>query len=151
MDTIVRAAVVYLFLLLIFRLAGKRTLASITTFDLVLTLIISEAVQQALIDTDNSLTNALLLVVTLVGIDIGLSLVKQRSKAVARVVDGSPLVLIRDGTPLVDRMRNERVSPDDVLASARAQAGLQRLDEIRHAVLEVGGTITVVPVRDGER
>ena len=70
MDSVIRGAVVYLFVLLIFRIAGKRALSEVTTFDLVLTLIISEAIQQALIDSDNSITNAFLILVTQVGLDV---------------------------------------------------------------------------------
>src|SRR5918998_82921 len=94
MDTVLRAATVYALLLIIFRIAGKRSLAQITTFDLILTLIISEAIQQALVDNDNSMTNAFILVITLVGIDIGLSLLKQRSSAVDKALEGVPVIVM---------------------------------------------------------
>src|SRR5687767_2808378 len=97
MDAITRSVIVYLLLLIIFRIAGKRTLSQITTFDLVLTLIISEAVQQALVDSDNSMTNAFLLVIALVGFDILVSLVKQRSPLIDRLIEGTPLVLVENG------------------------------------------------------
>ena len=84
MESVIRAAAVYLFLLLVFRLAGQRTLAQITTFDLVLLLIISEAIQQALIGNDNSMTNAALVVLTLAGLNVALSILKQRSKKAER-------------------------------------------------------------------
>jgi uncharacterized membrane protein YcaP (DUF421 family) len=147
MDSILRGVVVYLFLLIIFRVAGKRALAEVTTFDLVLTLIISESIQQALIDSDNSMTNAFLIVIALVGADILLSHVKQRWPAVERVLQGSPLVILEHGKPLADRMARERVDEHDVLQAARQQEGVRSLDELDYAVLETNGDITVVPKR----
>ncbi|HEX5499408.1 MAG TPA: hypothetical protein VFX03_09285, partial [Thermomicrobiales bacterium] len=75
MESIVRGAVVYIVVLVVFRINGKRSLAQITTFDFVLLLIIAEAIQQALIDVDYSMTNAFLIVLTLLGLDVGFSLV----------------------------------------------------------------------------
>jgi uncharacterized membrane protein YcaP (DUF421 family) len=150
-DSIIRALVVYAFLLLIFRISGKRTLSQITTFDAVLVLIISESIQQALIDNDNSLTNAFLLVITLVGLDILMSVLKQRSPSVAKYLEGTPVVVIERGRPHRDRMEKERVDEAEILSSAREHEGLARLDEIDYAVVEQSGKITVVPKksRDG--
>lgn len=145
MNSIFRAAAVYLFLLVLFRIAGKRTLSQITTFDAVLLLIISEAIQQAMIDNDNSMTNAFLLVVTLVALDILLSLWKRRSKLVERVVDGLPTVVVQEGKVRHEFLERERIDEQDVLAAARAHHGLERLDQVKHAVLEASGQITVVP------
>src|ERR687890_1419537 len=100
MDSVARAAAVYLVLLLLFRLVGKRTLADTGVFDFVLLLIVSEAIQQALIDDDNSMTNAFLIVMTLLGLNVGFSLLKQRSPLVDRLVDDVPLVIVADGRPL---------------------------------------------------
>jgi uncharacterized membrane protein YcaP (DUF421 family) len=144
-TTIVRGLAVYILLLVIFRISGKRSLSEITTFDFVLLLIISEAVQQGMIDADNSLTNAFLLVVTLVGIDILLSLAKQRSETLKDILDSRPLLLVQDGKLQHGHMDRERVDEGDILAAARKLHGLRRLDQIDHAVLEPSGTITVVP------
>lgn len=148
MDTILRAAFVYLFLLIIFRIAGKRALGQITTFDLVLTMIISEAIQQAMIDNDNSITNAVLLVITLVGLNIGFSLLKQRSPTVDRWVEGSPLVVFDRGELLEDRMRKERIDEETILESARQDHGLRGRDEIDYAVVEPSGHISIIK-KDG--
>jgi uncharacterized membrane protein YcaP (DUF421 family) len=149
MESVLRAAAVYVFLLGIFRLAGKRSLAQITTFDFVLLLIISEATQQAMIDTDNSMTNAFLLIATLMGIDIALSIWKQRSPTVAKLLDDVPLVIVEDGRPLKDRMDRSRVDEDDVLSAARHQRGLERMEQIKYAVLERSGGITVIAKEGG--
>ena len=145
MDAVIRGLVVYLFLLALFRLAGQRTLAQITVFDFVLLLIISEASQQALIGNDNSMTHAALVVMTLVGLNVVLSLVKQRWPRVDKILDDVPLVLVDDGQLLHQRMDKLRVGEDDILEAARACHGLERLDQIKYAVLERSGEITIVP------
>jgi uncharacterized membrane protein YcaP (DUF421 family) len=147
-NSILRAAAVYLFLLVVFRLAGKRTLSQITTFDAILLLIISEAIQQALIDTDNSMTNAFLIVVTLVGLDVLLTLWKMRSARFERLIDGLPVIVIADGKVRREEMRRERIDEADVLAAARSHQGLERLDQIKYAVIEQSGEITVVPTAE---
>lgn len=151
MFSILRGVVVYLFLLLIFRIAGKRALSQITTFDFVLLLIISEVVQQAMIASDNSMMNAFLLVITLVGLDIGLSIWKQRSKTVSKLVDSLPLVLIDDGKMMRDRMEKERVDEADILVRARELRGLERLDQIKYAIQETSGGITIIPKENAKK
>ncbi len=145
MDTVLRGLLVYVVLLVVFRAAGKRSVAEITTFDFILLLIISEVVQEALVDGDSSMTNAFLLIITLVGFDILLSLLKQRWPRFDRWVDGSPLVVMADGELLQERMRKARVDVADILSAARSSHGLERLDQIKFAVLERNGAISVVP------
>jgi uncharacterized membrane protein YcaP (DUF421 family) len=144
-NSVIRAACVYAILLIIFRISGKRTLAQITTFDLVLTLIISEAIQQALLDNDNSMTNAFILVITLVGLDIGLCYLKDRTKAVGRALEGLPVIILEAGVPLTEPMKCEGISESEILAAARENHGLERLEQIKYAVVEQNGRITVVP------
>ena len=145
MDSIVRGAVVYLILLVLFRISGKRSLAQTTTFDFVLLLIVAEAIQQAMIDNDNSMINAFLVVLTLIGIDIGLSLLKGKSRTLEKLVDDVPLVIVEDGRVLKERMAKARVDETDVLVAARELQGLERIDQIKYAVLERSGGISVVP------
>lgn len=110
-----------------FRLSGKRTLAEVTTFDLILTLIISESIQQALIGTDNSLTNGLLIVTTLVGVDLLISAIKQRFPRADRVLEGLPVTIFDGGSLNHEGMRRERVDEQDILRAARELQGLDRL------------------------
>ena len=145
MESVIRPALVYLFLLLVLRLTGKRTLAQITTFDFVLLLIISEATQQALIGEDNSMINGAVVVATLIGLNIVMSLLKQRSKWFDRLLDDIPLVIVADGKPLKERMDKSRVDEEDVLDAAREGHGLERMDQIRHAILERDGKISIIP------
>lgn len=145
MDSVVRVLVMYAFLVLVFRISGKRTLSEATTFDLLLLLIISETTQQAMVNDDHSMTQAFLLILTFVAVDVGLSLLKQRSRAVDRVLDSTPVVIVEHGRPLKDRMDRERVDVDDVMESARLSRGLSRIEQVAYAVLERSGKITVVP------
>jgi uncharacterized membrane protein YcaP (DUF421 family) len=95
MESVLRALAIYAMLLVVFRLVGKRALAQITTFDFVLVLVIAEATQQGLLGNDYSLTNAFLVIVTLVAADVWLSVLKQRVPAVEPWLDGVPVVLSR--------------------------------------------------------
>jgi uncharacterized membrane protein YcaP (DUF421 family) len=145
MDTVLRAAAVYIVVLLVLRLAGRRTVAEMTPFDLVLLLIIGDATQQALLGDDFSLTTAFLVVATLIVLDILLSLLKERFASLAKLIDGVPMVIVENGQPLRERMRRARVSMDDVMLSARESQGIERLEEIKFAVLEVSGGISIIP------
>lgn len=145
METVLRAVGIYVMLLVVFRIAGRRTLSQATTFDFVLLLIIGETTQQALLGNDYSITNAFLLVVTLIGIDIGLSLLKQRSAKLDQLIDGVPLIIVQDGCLLKQRMAKARVDEHDVLTAARETQGLERLEQIKYAVLEANGGISIIP------
>jgi uncharacterized membrane protein YcaP (DUF421 family) len=150
MESIIKAVVVYVGLLVLFRLSGKRTLAEVSPFDLVLLLIISEAVQQALIDSDNSMTNGFLLVTTLVALNVVMSEVKLRWKRAERVLDSTPLLIVENGKPIPEHMRKERVDVDDVLDAAREVHGIESLEEIRYAVLERNGKISIIPAGEAK-
>lgn len=144
MEPVLRALVVYALLFLIFRISGRRTLAQITPFDLVLTLIISESIQGALMDDDRSLTGAFLIVITMVGMDIILSIAKVRSKFVARLLDGLPVLVIDRGTLLSDAMARERVDESDIVTAAREHHGVRGVEDIEYAVLEDTGRIGIL-------
>ena len=145
MESVIRPALVYLFLLLVLRLTGKRTLAQITTFDFVLLLIIAETTQQALLGDDFSIANAVLLILTLFVADVVLSYVKEWMPSAGKWIDGVPTVLISLGKPDQRAMQRARVAMDDILDAAREQHGLERLDQIKFAVLEVGGHLSIIP------
>ena len=145
MDAILRGASIYFFLLIVIRLSGRRTLGEMTTFDFVLLLIVAETTQQALLGDDFSVTNAFLLIITLVGIDILMSVLKNRFETVERVVDGIPMIIVEDGRPLKERLRKSRLDEHDVLSAARRLQGLERMDQIKYAVLEADGAISIIP------
>lgn len=145
MESILRAAVIYLIVWLVMRVTGKRTLAQVTVFDFVLLIMISQAGQQALLGDDLSLTNALLIIVTLVGIHLLFTAANYRWPVFDQFANDVPLVLIDDGEILQERMRKTKVSEDDILEQARMAHGLERMDQIKYAVLERTGGISVVP------
>ena len=147
MDSVFRALVIYAVLMVLFRITGKRSLGQITTFDFVLLLIISEAIQNGMVGPGYSITNALVLVVTLVTVDVVLSLVKRRSPRLEQFLDGTPMVIVEQGRPLRDRMDKERVDESDVLSAARRE-GLERMSQIKYAVLERNGQISIIPRQD---
>ena len=147
MNPVVRGLAVYLFVFLVFRILGKRTLAEITTFDFVLLLIISETTTDALIGEDYSLIACFVMVCTLVGVDYVMSRIKDKSKSFQLLSDGAPLILVDNGKPLKNRMTQSRVDEEDVLESARAIHGLEKMDQIKYAVLERDGSISIIPVK----
>ncbi|MGE8504491.1 uncharacterized protein DUF421 [Ectopseudomonas oleovorans] len=143
MDAVLRAGAIYLALLLLFKLSGRRSLAQLTTFDFVLLLIIGEATQQALLGEDFSITNAVLVIATLIVLDVGASLLKRRSDWLARLLDGSPTIIVEDGVPMQWRLDKARLTLDDVMESAR-ESGLERLEQIRYAIIERNGKISII-------
>lgn len=147
MNLVLRGVIIYFFILIIFRFAGKKTLSEATTFDLVLLLIISEVTQAAMIGNDFSLTASIVLIVTLVSLDFLVNRIKMRSKKISSVVDGLPLIVVEKGNPLKERMKLSNVEIDDVLQSARQSFGITSLTEIDYAVLETDGSISIVPSR----
>ena len=144
---VARAAAVYAFLLAVFRVAGHRSMAQVTTFDLILVLIIGDATQQALVGDDYRLSTGLVVVSTLVMIDIALAKAKQKWPAVDAILDGLPLPLIVHGSARRNQMAAECVTMDDVLTAARERHGLSHTDQVEHAVLEQNGAISIVPAR----
>ena len=150
MDPLLRGFSVYLFLLIVFRLSGQRSLGEVTTFDFVLLLIIAETTQQALLGDDYSVTYSYLLIATLIMLDIGLSLLKRHSRRVDRLLEGSPLVIVEHGRPLEDRMWKARIAEQDIMSAARQLQGLERMDQIKYAVLERNGAISIIRAEPGE-
>jgi uncharacterized membrane protein YcaP (DUF421 family) len=149
MESVFRGVATYVFVWLVFRVAGKRSLAQITTFDAVLLLIISETTQAALTDEDNSITNSFLLILTMVGLDVWLSCLKRRYAWLDRFVDGAPQVLMDERGLNQEALRQERVDEEDILTAARERCGIGVLEELQYAILEQSGGITVIPKRQG--
>jgi uncharacterized membrane protein YcaP (DUF421 family) len=144
-STVLRAAIIYGFVLLVVRLAGKRTLAELSTFDLVVLLIMSEAIQPALVADDTRITSAMLLVGTFVAIDFLLAILKDKSPSASRALDDIPTILVREGKPNQEALTRERVDEDDIMEAARRDHALERFDQIRFAILERTGGISIIP------
>ena len=145
MDTVIRAIAIYVFLFLAMRISGRRTLSEMTLFDFVLILVLSECAQQAIIGNDISIMGAFVAVATLIVADISMSYVKRFFPSFGGMLEGSPLLLINDGEILHDRLRQERIDEEDILEAGRKLLGIGRLDQIKYAVLERSGGITIIP------
>lgn len=98
-----------------------------------------------MVESDNSMTNAFMLVITLLGLDVLFSLLAVRSTKIDKLLNDAPLVLVENGQMLKDRMMKARVGEDDILEEARMLMGVERVDQIKYAVLERNGGISIIP------
>lgn len=144
MDAVLRAGAIYLALMVLFRITGRRALGELTSFDFVLLLVIGEATQQALLGDDFSITNAVLVIITLLSIDIGFSLLKRRSKRIGKLIDGGPTIIVENGMYLRGRMHEARVEEDDIMQAARLAQGIESVEQIKFAIIERNGKISII-------
>lgn len=144
LQIMVRATVVYVALLVMFRLAGKRELGQMTVLDFVVILIISNAVQNAMIGTDTSLTGGLVAAATLIIVDRSVDWTGFRYRWFGGKLAGSPTLLVHDGRLIEQHLRREGITTEELMAALRAH-GIDTLPAVRDAVLEVDGTISVIP------
>lgn len=141
---IAKTAVVYLFLIGGLRLLGKRELGQMNIYDLVMIVVLGNAVQNAMIDNDNSLAGGIISAVTLLLLNRAFNLFILRSPRVARAMVGDPRIILKNGHLLEDQMKREGITRDQVMAALR-EHGFDKISEANMAVLEVDGTISVVP------
>ena len=145
MDSVIKSLVVYFVLWLVIRSTGRRTLGQLTVFDFILFLIIGGAAQRALMAQDYSLTHAFLVIATFVIIDIAVSFVERDVPSIAKILKGVPTVVVENGHVLSGRLRRSRITEEDILEAARRAHGLERMDEIKFAILEASGRISIIP------
>jgi uncharacterized membrane protein YcaP (DUF421 family) len=141
METVVRASVVFFLLWLLTRGLGKRELAEMTPFDLVLLVVIGDLVQQGVTQEDTSVTGGLIAVGTMGFWVLVLSFVTWRWRRTVPLLEGRPVVIVERGRVAEDVLRCERLPVEEVLEAAR-QHGIEDLSGVRMAVLEPGGTIS---------
>ena len=142
MEKVLRAAVGYAFLLIAFRVLGRRELGRLTNFDLVVVLVVANVMQNAMIGEDTSLTGGLIGAATVLGLNVMIGAAVYASRRVERLVDGDPIIIVADGRVLRPRLRRELITENEVLAAAR-NAGIQQLADVRLAILESTGEINV--------
>jgi uncharacterized membrane protein YcaP (DUF421 family) len=143
-EIAIRTAVIYLVILVGLRLAGKREVGQLTVLDLVVLLLISNAVQNAMLGPDTSLIGGIIAVVVLLTMSVLLSQLRLRSQRLRRLVLGAPTVLILHGETIPDHMRREGLD-EDTLQAALREHGVADVKDVEMAVLEVDGSISVVP------
>jgi len=145
MIPVVRAVAMYLFLLVLLRVMGKRTLAEVTAFDFIVLLIISETTQQAMTGNDFSVTNAAILVLTLILLQRAADWFSDRSSRADRLLNDRPVIIVENGQPLEEWMQWNSLSVEEVLEEARRNQGIASMEDIKYAVLERNGGISVIP------
>ena len=143
-SIVVRTAIVYAALLAGLRLAGKREIGQMTPFDLVVILLIANAVQNAMVGPDTSVTGGLIAAGALIVADYGVAQARERLPWLRRAVEGTPTILINDGKFVADHLRREGLEEEEVLMAIR-EHGFADVKDVRVAVLEVDGSISIVP------
>lgn len=143
-EKIIRSVAVYGFLLVAFRLTGKRQLGQMTAFDLIVLLIISNVLQNAAIGNDNSLGGGLLGASVIVILNSVLAWLTYRHRRLERIIDNSPTILVKHGHVLRANLDQERMSLSELRAALRRE-GIVSMSEVRYAILEEDGHVTVIP------
>lgn len=152
-EKVARPILVYLFLVAGLRLAGKRELAQLNPFDLVVLLTLSNTVQNAIIGNDNSVTGGVIGATTLLAVNYLVVRFLYRHQRLDRVVEGDADYLVRDGRILDDRLGKEVITREALEVAARRQ-GIASLDDVEEAVIEPGGALAFKarkPAREDER
>lgn len=143
-DIVLRTAVVYLVVLVGLRLAGKREIGQMTVFDLVVLLLIANAVQNAMVGPDTSLAGGILAALVLLLLNASVARLRLRWPTMRRLVEGAPTLLVLRGQVLADNLRREGLDQETLEAALR-EHGVADLSAVDMAVLEIDGTISVVP------
>ncbi len=144
METVLRVFVIYLFVMVGLRVLGKREFGQLSPLELVSLLMIPEIVSQALVGEDFSVVNALVGVATLLILVFATSVVTQRFSSLESFVLGSPTVVVHHGQFVEQAMNRMRITPDEVFSEMR-KSGLETLAQVKWAVLEPDGKISIVP------
>ena len=147
MDIVFRGIVVFFFLYVLMRVIGRRELSSLEPFDLILLVVLGDAVQQGLTQDDYSLTGAVLAIGTIAVLQLTVSYANFRFPRLRPILDGEPIVVVQDGKAIDKNLRRERVTMDDLMAAARRQ-NISTLDEVAWAVMETSGAISFIKKSD---
>jgi uncharacterized membrane protein YcaP (DUF421 family) len=143
MDIALRAAVLYAFILLVTRVVGRRELSSLSPFDLILLIVLGDAIQQGLTQDDYSVTGAMIAVSTLASLQVLTSYLSFRSQRARKVLEGQPIVLIENGRIIERNVKRERMTPDEIADEMRTNQ-IGSFDEVQWGILESNGSISFV-------
>jgi len=143
MDLVLRAIAVFGFVLLLTRVIGKRELGSLQPFDLILLIVLGDALQQGLTQDDYSLTGAVLVVGTIAVLQVGISWLNYRFPRVRPILEGEPIIVVQDGKVITRNLERERLTVEEIAEEARRQQ-IAHLSEVRFAILETSGTISFI-------
>lgn len=148
-EFVLRAVIVYVVILVLVRMSGKRTVGQFTPFDMILLVLLGTAVQNSLIGEDVSLLGGLILAATLIGLNYLVGFITSRSKRADRLIEGAPVVLARDGKLFERVLKKELVSAAD-FDEAMRQSGCGELEKVKLALLETNGQITIIKHDQGD-
>ena len=146
MDLVLRAMFMFAFVYALTRLIGRRELSSLEPFDLILLIVIGDAIQQGLTQDDYSVTGALIVVGTFAILQVFVSFLSYRFPRLRPALDGEPVVIIQDGTAIERNLKRERITIEEVMVAVRQQQ-IATIDDVAWAVLETSGKISVIPKR----
>lgn len=144
MDIVFRSALIFVFVMAVMRILGRRELSKMQPFDLLILVVIADFIQQGVTQQDYSVTGAVLAVGTFALLILATSWLSWRFPQVRPVLDGNPVVLVEDGSPIMDNLRRERISVEEIAAQARIHE-LDSLEKVRWAILETTGEISFIP------
>jgi uncharacterized membrane protein YcaP (DUF421 family) len=144
MDLAVRAVVLFFFVYLLTRVTGRRELSSLEPFDLILLIVLGDAIQQGLTQDDYSVTGAIIVVGAIAALQVATSYLSFRFPWASRVLNGEPIVIIQHGQVIADNLRRERLSLEEVAEEARGQQ-IASLEDVQWAVFEPSGKISFIP------
>jgi uncharacterized membrane protein YcaP (DUF421 family) len=147
MDIVLRGIVVFFFLYVIMRVIGRRELSTLEPFDLILLVILGDAVQQGLTQDDYSLTGAFLAIGTIAVLQVAVSYTNFRIPRLRPILDGEPIIVVQDGKPIEKNLKRERITLEDLAAAARRQ-NIAKLEDVQWAVLETSGTVSFIKKSD---
>jgi len=142
-DIVLRAAVVFVFVLFLTRVVGRRELSSMEPFDLIMLVVIGDLVQQGVMQSDNSVTGTLLSAGTIGILTVVASWANFRFPRLRPVLEGEPVIVVQDGKPIERNLARNRITLEELAAQARKQ-GIARLDDVQWAVLETSGEISFI-------
>lgn len=146
-EFIVRAIIIYFFLLITLRLSGKRQIGQLAPFDLILLLVLSNSVQNSMNGGDNSLVGGVISALTLICLNYGIAYLTYKSKKIENIIEGQPKIIIDNGKVIRHIMESEQLTQHE-LDSAIRQSGYASIEEVRFAVLENNGAISVIPFKN---
>ena len=141
-ELMLRAVLIYVFVFILLRLLGKKHVGEMGPFDLVILLILSESVQNALVADDKSVTGGLIVASTLFGISQLVGFISWKSKKAERFIEGTPRLLVRNGHVYTEALAQEQLSHSELLEALRRE-GCTSLSKVRYAMLENDGAITI--------
>jgi uncharacterized membrane protein YcaP (DUF421 family) len=144
MDVVIRATVAFIFVLFLTRIVGRRELSSLEPFDLIMLVMLGDLVQQGVTQNDFSVTGLVLAGGTIALLTVAVSWTSFRFRVLRPALDGFPIILVQDGEPIERNMVRNRITQEELAAAARMQQ-VEKIEDIRWAVLETSGQISIIP------